>query len=578
MIRRSLVAACLIHASASFAAPVAFIDVNVVPMDRERVLAHQTVLVDHGVVTTVGPAARVRVPAGARRIAAQGKFLLPGLVDMHVHLANPTELPLYLANGVTTVFNLNGAPAHLAWRARVAHGELVGPRIVTAGPWMNVARSPADSAKFVDQIADAGYDAVKVYSQVSAAEYPALVAEARKRKLLLMGHVAWQVGLDETLKAGQAIAHEEELLYSAFNPGVKDGHIGDVVLDEAKIVPVAQQVARSGVFLTPTLIAFRDIEKQATTLPAFLQDPHFGYQAPWINAMLQPSVNNYANRYNAKELRFIHEGQGFMLKLTRALHDAGVPLLAGTDATMIGPIAGFSLQEELALLASVGLTPYQVLQTATVNPARYFGSTGGTIAAKSTADLLLVDANPLADISNAGKVHGVMVGGRWYGREQLDAMLAAVPAEHLKLRDRLIAVMLRDPKAGAAALSDADPMGAMGGQVMLALQTQQGEAAFERIVDGLRASDPSAPFTSEDSYNNLGYAFLAENKLEPALYILKKNSADFPRSANAADSLADAYTHANDLAHAREHYQRALQLDPSYINAAGARKFLAEHP
>ncbi|HZX29582.1 MAG TPA: amidohydrolase family protein [Telluria sp.] len=564
----------------ALAMPVAFVDVNVVPMDRERVLAHQTVVVDAGVIQTLGPAAKVRIPAGALRVRASGKYLMPGLYDMHVHLANTTELPLYLVNGVTTVLNLSGTPAHLAWRRRVAEGALLGPRIFSTGPAMMQPRSATDAVAEVKRVAAAGYDGVKVYSQVSQAEFPALVAQAKESGLLLVGHVPWEVGLDRTLQAGQAIAHAEELLYSAFNPGPKGASIAGVRMDEARVDAVARQVASARVYLMPTLIAFHDVERQAVELPAFLQDPHLAYLPQWIRASLQPGVNRYDNRYSPLELQVLRDGVPFLRKLTGALQAAGVPLLAGTDGTVIGPVAGFSLHEELRELVAAGLTPYQALRSATANPAAFLreGERAGAVAPGRRADLVLLDADPLRDVANAARIRGVLTGGRWLERRRLDALLAAVPGEHLRLRDALAAQLQADPAAGARALAEADPQGLMGGQVMAAVLNKEGEDGFERLIDALRAHDPAADYASEDAYNNLGYALLAENRMEAALYVLRKNARNFPRSANAADSLADGLTRRGDIAGARTEYTRALELDPRYINADGARKFLKENP
>ncbi len=193
----------------------AFVDVGVIPMDREGVLLHQTVLVAADRITALGPAADVAVPPDAVRITGRGRYLLPGLTDAHVHLVSATELPLYLASGVTAVLNLHGQPAHLRWRAQVAEGSLAGPTIFSTGPIFDRLHTPEVAVGLIDDQAAAGYDGIKIYNQVGRAEYPALVAEAKKKGLLLMGHVAREPGFQATLAAGQSIAHAEELTYSA---------------------------------------------------------------------------------------------------------------------------------------------------------------------------------------------------------------------------------------------------------------------------------------------------------------------------------------------------------------------------
>src|SRR5215472_14900899 len=168
----------------------AFLHVNVVPMNGERVLNDRTVLVEGDRIAQIGPSKSIKVSQRARRIDGHGMYLIPGLVDAHVHLESQTEFPLYLANGVTTVFNLDGRPAHLLWRKQVASGVVLGPTIFTAGPIIGRRHTPEEAVRIVDQQADAGYDAIKIYNPVSKQEYPALIAEAKRRNMLLMGHVA----------------------------------------------------------------------------------------------------------------------------------------------------------------------------------------------------------------------------------------------------------------------------------------------------------------------------------------------------------------------------------------------------
>jgi cytosine/adenosine deaminase-related metal-dependent hydrolase len=198
--------------------PIAFLHAHVIPMDRDQVLDDQTVLVQDGRIVAIGPAQTVHLPANTQKINAAGKYLIPGLIDAHVHLYSTIEFPLYLANGVTTVFNLDGRPAHLLWRTQVANGELLGPTIFTAGPLFGRAHKPDEAVRLVDQQADAGYDAVKIYNPVSKEEYPALIAEAKRRNLLLMGHIARDPGFEMTIRSGQSIAHLDEFLYTYFNP------------------------------------------------------------------------------------------------------------------------------------------------------------------------------------------------------------------------------------------------------------------------------------------------------------------------------------------------------------------------
>jgi hypothetical protein len=225
-----------------------------------------------------------------RRIPGSDRFLIPGLTDAHVHLLSTTELPLYLANGVTTVFNLEGRPAHLLWRGWIEAGQLLGLRIFTSGPMFNVPRTAEEDVRLVDEQAALGYDAVKVYVQASREEYPALIAEAKRKHLLLMGHIPPGPGFDAALEAGQSIAHLEEFTYTFFNPWHDSDDI-HVVYDEVKIPLAAAKAAKAGVFVTATLSTYRDIVEETGAVQQYLKRPELKYLAPWTRAALQPSVN-----------------------------------------------------------------------------------------------------------------------------------------------------------------------------------------------------------------------------------------------------------------------------------------------
>jgi imidazolonepropionase-like amidohydrolase len=574
----TMLLAGVLLASGVHAAPratTAFIDVNLVAMADDTVQPHQVVLVRDGRIAAIGPLGKVTIPAGARRVRAAGAYLAPGLHDMHVHMMSPVDLTLFLANGVTTVFNLHGKPAHLMWRAGVAGGKLAGPRIYSTGPIINDPQTPQAAVAMVDRIADAGYDGIKIYNRVGAAEYPALIAEAKQRGLLLMGHVARGPGFAATLAAGQSIAHAEEILYTNF--AAPDGDdLGRMRLDDAAIPALVQRIAQSGVSVTPTLSMFHDIHRQATDLPGYLRDPRYRYLAPWQLAALQPGVNRYDKRYDAAALKFLQDGYVFQQRLVKAMQQAGVPLLAGTDATQIGPIAGFSLHQELDELVAAGLTPYQALRAATVNPAAYLKSDAGTLAVGKRADMVLAACNPLADVTCLRKLDGVVAGGRWFDGARVKAMLADVPAAHLRNRRRLTATLVAHPEQADAALLYADPLGSLGGAVLGDAYDRLGAARFEKLVAGLSLAGREAP--NMEALNDLGYALLANKRYPAAIALMQRNWALFPREANAADSLADAYLQSGDAVRARDYYARALALDAKYVNADFANKFLAEHP
>jgi imidazolonepropionase-like amidohydrolase len=560
----------------------AFVDVTVIPMDRERELAHQTVLVEGGRIVAVEPAGKLPLPAGARRIDGRGRWLVPGLVDAHVHLTSSVELPLYVANGVTTVFNLNGRPAHLDWRTRIAAGELLGPAIVTTGPTFATSHSAGEAAGLVEAQAAAGYDGVKVYNQVGAAEYPALAAAAHRLHLLFTGHVPRGPGFEAAMRAGQSIAHAEEYMYSWFNPA-GDDDTAHVVYDEARIPGAVQLTKEAGVAVTPTLSCYRDILRQATDLPGYLKNPELTLLPPWILADLAPGVNRYDNRYPPDELERMRRSFALQGKLIRALATAGVPILAGTDATTIGPVAGYSLHEELAELVAAGLSPYEALRAATAAPALYFasrsenGADAGTIEPGRRADLVLLAADPLDGIAATRRIEGVMVRGRWLDKGALAAKVDAVPAGYAQMLDRLTALLASDPGAAERLLAGEDPLDLMNGAVWERVVLRDGTAAAQALVRKLRARNPDSRIAGEEAINALGYRLLAGGKAAEAIALFESNIEAFPRSANAVDSLADGWANSGDTLKAAALYRRALEIDPDYANSPFAREFLRTH-
>ncbi|MGC2198501.1 MAG: amidohydrolase family protein [Terriglobales bacterium] len=541
-------------------------------------LDDQTVIVKDGRITEIGPSQSVKLPADARRIDAKGKYLIPGLTDAHVHLYSATEFPLYLASGVTAVFNLDGRPAHLLWRKQVASGALLGPTIFTAGPLFGRAHTADEAVRLVDEQADAGYDAVKIYNPVSKEEYPALIAEAKRRNLLLMGHIARAPDFELTIRSGQSIAHLEEFLYTYFNPQHDDNN-DHIVFDEAKIPVVAKETAEAGIYVIPTLFTYATIVQQATDLETFLRNPDLRHLPPWALEQFQPALNHYKSGFTPEQYPRLRTSLAFQRKLVKALFDEGVPLMAGTDAPDVGPMAGFGIHDELQELVNDGLTPFQVLHTATVNPARYFRKLDefGTIEVGKRADLVLLEHNPLTDISNTRAITGVMVRGRWLSREELQKRVGEIPTAYARELNQVEQGLAANPARAEQYLADQDPLGALGVAAITDLARTQGMAKFHQFVLQMRQADPKSKLVSEAGINRLGYSFLNENKYPEAIAMLRMNTEDFPTSANTLDSLAEALFKSGDVSQARATYAKALEIDPKYPNAEFARRFLNEH-
>jgi imidazolonepropionase-like amidohydrolase len=567
------------EAKGSDSRPVAFVNVRVVPMDRERVAEGQTVVVRDGRIAEIGPADAVKVPAGVLRVDGGGKYLMPGLVDMHVHLNSPHEFPLFLANGVTTVYNLNGRPAHLLWRDRVRDGRLTGPTIYTCGPTIRFADKADESRKMVEEQAKAGYDSIKIYVRISKEAYPVLVETARRHNMLVVGHIPRGPGLEgvasleAVLKGRQAIAHAEEYIYSFFN---------DKVNDDSRLPAAVAATREAGVPVILTLVAYDHILRQAEDLPAFLARPETKYLAPWVRQTWGPGVNSYNLRFSPPEKQqYLRSGLALQKKLVRELHKAGVRIFTGTDAMNPGVVPGFSLHEELHNLVELGFTPFEALQAATSNPAEFFHSPAefGTVAVGQRADLLLTDGNPLKDVATVAHPAGVMSRGRWLPAEKLRSALDGVAAAFARDEEFARSNVERDLSGVLAFLEQNDPFDGLASQLLFDVATsERGVERFRTLCDRLKKEKPGAPLLSEDSINQLGYRLLQSDRNAEALGVLRQNVDAHPKSANAYDSLAEAYLKSGDKESAVRYYKKALEVDPLFGNAAEMLKRLGAAP
>jgi tetratricopeptide (TPR) repeat protein len=432
--------------------------------------------------------------------------------------------------------------------------------------------------RLVDTQAAAGYDAIKVYNEVSKEEYPALISEAKSKNLLLMGHVARGPGFEMTIQSGQSIAHLEEIMYTYFNPQ-HDDNFDHIVFDESKIPVLTRMVKDSGVYVTATLDNFARIVLQAIDLDTFLKNPELNYVAPWTLLQFQPANNRYKNRFGPDKYAVLQNLLAFQRKLLKSFSDAGVPLMAGTDATEVGPITGFGLHHELQEFVNDGLTPYLALQTATINVAQYLRQSGefGTIETGKRADMLLLSANPLTNIANTKSIAGVMVRGRWLDRTQLDEMLSKVQPNYDREKQKMETMLAADPTEFSKYLEDYDPLGRLAAFAISEMAAKEDTAALIRLLKTLRQNNPDAALVSEDNINNLGYGLMDRKLFPQAVAVLRFNAEEFPKSANVWDSLADAYFHSGDIPNAVQNYKKALQIDSTYSNAEEARKFIASH-
>jgi imidazolonepropionase-like amidohydrolase len=432
---------------------VAFVHAAVIPMDTPRVLRDQTVVVSRGEIVAVGPAAAMKVPAEAFRVDAAGQYLLPALCDMHVHLVGEAwnimmppgqrpsakDLPQeqflfpYLANGVTTVQALSATPQKLELRGRIARGDLLGPRLVLApmidGPkkaWpppiSTWVASAAEARAAVRAAKAAGYDKIKAYSFLDRESYDAIVETAREVGMDVIGHIPMALSLEYVLNAGQKlIAHSEEIAKHA-NGDYSPGRIDDV----------ATTMAARGVWMTPTLATSKaildtlDHPDGAFSLPEAAYFRHPLQHAVWsfiIDKLYRPIPPSAR-----EQLRDAFER--FQKPLTRAFHEKGGKLMAGSDTIIPGLVPGFALHRELAELVKAGLSPYEALRTSTTRPFEYLGEIdeAGTIDVGKRSDLILVTENPLENIAAVSKIAGVLVRGRWIGADEIGTRMRQIGA------------------------------------------------------------------------------------------------------------------------------------------------------
>jgi imidazolonepropionase-like amidohydrolase len=435
-----------LQAPASQGQATVFAGANVIPMDTERVLENHTVVVRGGRIEQVGPAAQLAVPEGALVVDARGKYLMPGLAEMHAHIPAASggmdgvvnTLFLYVAGGVTTIRGMQGNPLHLELRDQVARHELVGPRIYAAGPGLNAnsAPNPEAAVRMVEEQKQAGYDLLKLLPGLTRATFDAMAAAAHRMGIPFAGHVPANVGLNRALEARYAsIDHLDGYVEAlagypggnAPNPGFFGFNLLDR-LDESRIPALAAATRESGVWNVPTQTL---IEHLAST-----EDPRVMAQWPEMRYMSPQTVNQWIQRKEAfrQDAAFTPERAARFIdvrrRLLKALHDAGAEIALGSDAPQWWNVPGFSVRRELYAMVAAGLTPYEALATGTRHAARYFdaGSEWGTVAQGLTADLILLEANPLTDIENLWKQEGVMVRGNWLPRQEIDRRLGDIAA------------------------------------------------------------------------------------------------------------------------------------------------------
>jgi imidazolonepropionase-like amidohydrolase len=433
---------------------VAFVNVNVVPMDRERVLRNQTVIVRDNTIITIGDAKRIKVPSGAQIVDGTGKFLIPGLMDMHVHLFSDDEFPdalaedefkVMIAYGVTTIRFMIGTPEQLVLREKSAKGEILAPTIFAASPHLTGRKQPnaivvTTEAEARDAVAKSkrdGYDFIKVTTYLAPEVYEAIVDEARKQNIRVVGHAdSRSVGLQRALKAGQQIEHLDSYLEALLpETAPVKGSVSDIYvynpknwesidyLDEKKIPVLARLTVNANPFVTPTLHLFKFTFGKGRSEESFKAQPDIRfYPQKTVDAWTRASKRylSTAAPIEKREKYIVIRNQ-----IVKAIYHAGGKIMAGSDTPEWLMLYGHTLHLELIDLRDAGLSNYAALETATKNPAMFLGllEQTGTIAESKRGDLVLLEANPLEDIANTQKRAGVMIKGKYFTQAEMNRWL-----------------------------------------------------------------------------------------------------------------------------------------------------------
>lgn len=438
-----LLFSCQSSTAPSGADELVFQSVHVIAMDKEGVMQSQDVVVRDGRIIAMGTTGELTYGSAATIVDARGKYLMPGLAEMHAHVPPVDDLEpmkevltLFLANGVTTIRGMLGHPRHLELREKIDSGEIMGPHFYTTGPSFNgnTVKTREEGVQRVRDQKAAGYDYLKLHPGLTPETFEAIATTAHEVGIPFAGHVSFAVGIDRAIEAGYSSIDHLDGFVEALVPGIEKmgeeasglfGIYASAKADTNRIPALMTKLKEKNIWMVPTqALAERWMSPIAGAV--FMDAPEMKYikretREVWAKAKKDLLENN---RYNSEQAEaFIRLRRKIILECKKN----GVGLLLGSDAPQIFNVPGFSAHHELKYLVDAGLTPYEALRTGTVNVGIYLGKAdSGIIKTGAVSDLLLLEANPLDNIQNTQRIAGVMIGKRYIPADSIRVMLKAL--------------------------------------------------------------------------------------------------------------------------------------------------------
>ena len=420
---------------------IVFQSVNVIPMDSERVINKQDVVVKNGVIISIGETGKVKYDKNSLLIHANGKFLIPGLSEMHAHVppVNDMEpmkevLLLFAYNGITTIRGMLGHPLHLELRSKIQSGEILGPRFYTSGPSLNgtSVKTVEAADEMVRSQKKAGYDFMKLHPGLTKENFASIVKTAKEVGMPFAGHVSFDVGVWRAIEAGYATIEHLDGFVESLVPGmdtVKENQTGLFGMfiaksaEEKRIPALMKALREKNIWVVPTQALAERWFSPDKDAEAFSKEPEMIYMndvtmKAWINNknnLKNNPLNNPSSMRNYIQLR---------RKLILECQRNGVGLLLGSDGPQVFNVPGFSVHHELKYMVDAGLTPFEALQSGTVNVARFYNKKDmGMVKQGFVSDLILLDGNPLQNIENTKRIAGVMLGNLWLSNDYISIEL-----------------------------------------------------------------------------------------------------------------------------------------------------------